>query len=139
MTPTILIDAGPLVAFLNRADAYHPWAKAKLAEMTPPLLTCEAVVAEAWHLLGRARAGREPLLELVRRGSIRIAFDLNEQVQAIQKLVRRYAVVPISLADASLVRMSELYAGARVFTVDADFRIYRRHGREAIPVILPDA
>ncbi len=138
MSTATLVDAGPLVAFLNRADGYHEWAKVRLGELPQPLLTCESAVAEAWHLLRRVGGGQAALLELLRRGAVRIAFDLEQHLPAIQRLVQRYASVPISLADASLVRMSELFADSRIMTLDADFRVYRRHGRQAIPLIFPD-
>lgn len=138
MTLITTVDAGPLVAFLNRADSHHAWAMAMLGQIPPPLLTCEAVLAEAWHLLGKASSGQRALLELLRRHTVRVAFDLEEHLSSIQKLVERYASVPMSLADACLVRMSELHADCRILTVDDDFHIYRRHGRQAVPLIIPD-
>jgi predicted nucleic acid-binding protein len=96
------------------------------------------VLAEAWHLLRRAAGGQAGLLGLLERGAVRVAFDLMQHLPAIQRLTTRFASVPMSLADASLVRMSELLADSRVLTLDSDFRIYRRHGRQAIALILPD-
>ncbi len=138
MIAATLIDAGPLVAFLNRSEASHEWAKARLGEIPQPLLTAEPVLAEAWHLLGRAAGGQQGLLDLLQRNAVRVAFDLEQHITAIQRLTRRYASVPMSLADASLVRMSELFADSRVMTMDSDFRIYRRHGRQVIALIFPD-
>jgi predicted nucleic acid-binding protein len=138
LTGATLIDAGPLVAFLNGGDAFHEWAKARLGEIQPPLLTAESVLAEAWHLLHRTADGQAGLLDLVQRDSVRVAFDLHQHIVAIQRLTRRYASVPMSLADASLVRMSELFADSRLMTMDSDFRIYRRNGRQAIALIFPD-
>jgi predicted nucleic acid-binding protein len=138
LTAATLVDAGPLVAFLNRDDSYHEWAKARLGELPQPLLTAESVLAEAWHLLRRAAGGQAGLLDLLKRGAVRVEFDLMQQLPAVQRLTERFASVPMSLADASLVRMSELFADSRVMTLDADFRIYRRHGRQTIALILPD-
>ena len=139
MTQPVLIDTGPLVAYLNRADNHYRWAKSQLAGLTPPLLTCEAVLAEACFLLAKYPDGYAAVLELLRRDAIRIAFSLQQEIEPISKLMARYANVPISLADASLVRMAEIFSDSPVLTLDSDFRIYRRNGRQAIPLIIPDS
>jgi predicted nucleic acid-binding protein len=133
----IIVDTGPIVAFLSRRDQHHEWALAQLAEITPPLLTCEAVLSEACFLLGRAKTGARGVLELVQRNLISPIFRLEEEVAPITKLMERYANVPMSLADACLVRMTEQRSGSAVLTLDSDFRTYRRHGRQAIPLIAP--
>jgi predicted nucleic acid-binding protein len=138
MTATLL-DAGPLVAFLNRGDRYHRWAIEQMAELEPPLLTCEAVLSEACVLLRDMREGGAAVLELVNRGLVRVAFRLDEQVAAVTRLLVKYLDVPMSLADACLVRMSEQDPAVRVLTLDRDFQVYRRHGRQLIPVIMPGA
>ena len=94
-------------------------------------------MAETAYLLRRARVEPEALLSLIQRGLITLPFRLEEEVQAVTQLLRRYRNVPMSLADACLVRMSELHTRSRVFTLDSDFRIYRRHGRQVIPVLAP--
>lgn len=139
MTKPVLIDTGPLVAYLNRADHHYRWAKSQLAGLSPPLLTCEAVLAEACFILGKYAGGQATVLELLRRGAVRIAFSLQQEIEPISRLMARYANVPISLADASLVRMSEIFADSPVLTLDSDFHIYRRNGRQAIPLIIPDS
>ena len=137
MKPAVLLDTGPLVAFLSAADAQHDWAQQRWRDIQPPMLSCEAVIAEAVFLLQRERKSPQPVLGLVERGVIRVEFSLTEELRAITALIERYRDVPMSLADASLVRMSELWADSRVFTLDDDFRFYRRHGRQTIPLITP--
>lgn len=132
-----LIDTGPLVAFLNRGDAHHRWAREQMERLSAPLLTCEAVLAEASHLLRRDPRGPLALMELLTRGVITIPFRLDGEVKRLRDLLARYADVPMSLADACLVRMSELHPEARVVTLDAHFRVYRRLGRRVIPVVMP--
>jgi uncharacterized protein len=134
---TLLLDTGPWVALHCRDDAHHAWSREQFAQTTGPLLTCEAVVAETCLLL--ARGGHDPAkaLALVTRGVVRVAMSLGDEIAAVQSLFERYDNVPASLADACLVRMSELFARSRVFTLDADFHIYRRHGRRVIPVLCP--
>ena len=137
MSATVLLDTGPLVAFLSGADAHHGWAQEQWQDLLPPLLTCEAVITEAAFLLQRHDRSRANLFELIRRGVVKLDFSLTEELPVVAALVERYANIPMSLADACLVRMSELWADARVFTLDDDFHTYRRHGRQTIPLITP--
>jgi uncharacterized protein len=134
---SVLLDTGPWVALHCRDDAFHAWARGQFAQITGPLLTCEAVVAETCFLL--ARGGHDPAkaLALVARGVVRMGMALGDEVTPVQALFERYDNVPASLADACLVRMSELYERSRVFTLDADFHVYRRHGRKVIPLLYP--
>ena len=139
MRHPVLVDTGPLVAFLDRRDRYHEWVKGELSSIAPPLLTCEPVLGEGWHLLGRLAGGRDALLSLLSRKVIALAFDLGAEVAAVRQLASRYESVPMSLADACLVRMAELYSDSTVLTLDGDFVIYRKHGRQVIRVIQPPA
>ena len=107
MTPSVLLDTGPLVAFLNRRDQHHEWALAQWACAKPPFLTCEAVLAEACFLLRRSSGGSQALMQLLVRGVVSTPFRLEEELPAVSKLLFRYASVPMSLADACIVRMAE--------------------------------
>ncbi len=138
MRQSILLDTGPLVAALNRGDRYHEWALSHLNTIQPPLLTCESVLSEACFLLGRTGSGGEPVMQLVQRGVIEVSFVLGDHVSPVAGLLRKYRSVPMSLADACLVRMSELHTDACVFTLDSDFRLYRRSGRQVVPTLMPD-
>jgi len=133
----ILVDAGPLVAVLNASDQHHGWARQQFDELQPPLLTCEAVLSEAQFLVHRL--GGDPLciLELVESGVLHPDFDVGTEVGALLGLQRTYRNLPMSLADACLVRMTEAHERARVFTTDSHFRIYRRIGRRLIPLLAP--
>jgi len=139
VTQALLVDTGPLVALLSERDRYHPWAKQAFARATPPLATCEAVLSEAWYLLRASRRGQTALLEFIERRILSIDFALKAELAAVRRLVTRYRDRPMSLADACLVRMAELYDGATVLTLDADFTIYRKNGRQVIPLIAPFA
>jgi uncharacterized protein len=129
-----IADTGLLVAFLNRNDAYHDWAVGVAGRVTEPLLTCEAVLAEAaFHLQSVSL-----VLALVSEGLIAVAFDCNDHLPQLAALAKRYADRHPDLADLCLVRMSEIHPRHSVITVDrADFRVYRRNKREAIPLICP--
>lgn len=137
MLKVVIIDSGPLVAFFNRTDRFHQWAKEKWEGIAPPLLTCEAVLAETCFLLRHLPGGSRAVLELVNRGVIQTPFQLEDEVQSIMSLMSRYSDVPMSLADACLVRMAEQHAQSRVLTLDGDFLIYRKNNRRVIPVLIP--
>jgi uncharacterized protein len=134
----ILLDTGPLVAVLNKEDAHHAWAIDQWARVTPPLLTCEAVLSEACFLLRGYTSGPRAVLEAVRRGAIEMPFRLTDHAVRVGQLMAKYAQIPMSLADACLVCMAELHAESAVFTIDRDFRVYRKHGRTVIPVLMPE-
>ena len=134
MAGSVLVDAGFLVALLS--DGNHRWAAAQPSRFPPPWKTCEAVLSEAFHLLG-ARSGHA-LTALLRRRAVVPAFELGADVEPVLKLLDKYADVPMSLADACLVRMTETVPGPMLLTTDADFRIYRRHSRQAVPCVIPD-
>jgi len=138
MNHPVLLDTGPLVAFLNRRDRYHEWTRTWFDKMKPPLLTCEPALAEACFVLKSCAGGNKAVLELLHRGILAVPFKLEDQVAAITKLMAKYANVPISLADACLVRMNELQPESSVMTLDSDFFIYRRFGRQVIPLITPE-
>lgn len=137
MRPVILLDTGPLVAFLNRRDSHYLWARQQINRRPPPLLTCEPVVTEACFLAHRLLGSSDPVLEFVNTGAAQLTFNLADELDAVRNLMARYANVPMSLADACLVRMSELYPDSVVLTTDSDFIIYRWHGRKAISTLMP--
>jgi len=134
----IILDTGPLVSLLNFRDSFHDWAKAQLAAIEPPLLSCEAVISEACFLLRGSPGGPRSVLELINRGVVEIPFRLSEQSESVMRLLTRYSSVPMDLADASLVRMAELSSTSIVLTLDSDFHVYRKHGRQIVPTIMPE-
>ena len=135
MARNVLVDAGFLVALLSRRDSHHRWAVMQAPGHAPPWRTCEAVLSEAFHLLG-AR-GAPGLGALLRRRGLIAAFDLDNDVESVLKLLQKYDDVPMSLADACLVRMTETLPDSVILTTDSDFRIYRRHSRQMVPCMMP--
>jgi predicted nucleic acid-binding protein len=133
-----LLDTGPLVAAFRRPedkDPFTPWAAKLIRSLPYPLSTCDAVLTEAAHFL------RSPakLLEAVKRGLLVSRFDTQTATPRLAELVEKYADRSMDFADACLVYMSEQTKDCQVVTIDrADFTVYRRHGREAIPLLLPD-
>jgi uncharacterized protein len=133
-----LLDTGPLVSFLGSGLRHHAWAVEQWKRLRPPLLTCEPVLTETAFLLKRDGREADALFALLERGVIRIALSMQDEQTDLRALMRRYRNRPMSLADACLVRLSEIHNSGEVFTLDSDFRIYRRHGNKVIPVLMPD-
>lgn len=123
------------MAFLDHRDAHHTWAAAQGLLFVPPWQTCEAVLAETFYLLGQR--GVAALTTLLRRRALFTSFDFSREQERVLALMQKYANVPMSLADACLVRMTETTADPIVLTTDTDFRIYRRHSRQVVPCVLP--
>jgi predicted nucleic acid-binding protein len=135
MARSVLVDAGFIVALLSRRDAHHEWAVTHAAEFPPPWSTCESVLSEAFHLLGPPGSGT--FGALLRRRALLVGFALAEHMEAIVKLLEKFSDVPMSLADACLVRMTETLADPIILTTDEDFRVYRRNGRQIVPCVTP--
>ena len=133
-----LLDTGPLVSFLAAGLRHHAWAVEQWKRLRPPLLTCEPVLTEAAYLLKREGREADALFALLDRGAIRIALAVQEEQADLRALMHRYRNKPMSLADACLVRLSEIHTAGEVFTMDSDFRVYRRHGNRVIAVLTPD-
>jgi len=133
----VLLDTGPLVGYVNRADQHHKWAVTCWSALFEPLWTCEAVLSEAIFILQAEGAGPEPILRMIERQIIRLDFVMDEHRADVLRLLRKYADHPMSVADACLVRMAELSDPCQVFTTDKDFLVYRRKGRQAIRLLAP--
>ena len=134
MKSRIIVDTGPLVALLNSRDKQHAWVVQQLDDIQPPMLTCEAVLAEATYLTRTAPAA---LIEKLGEGFLNIGMALADQHSAILATARRCTDVPMSLADACLARVAELHPQGPVLTLDSDFAGNRRNGRQVISVICP--
>ena len=133
----VLIDTGPLVAFLVATDSHHAWAVDHFRELSGPFLTCEPVLTETFYLVARLHNGPRRFFELLNSGLVNVEFDLLSERETLRKLIQKYADLPMSLADACLVRMVEQNPGAVIFTTDADFRTYRKNGRQTSPLVAP--
>lgn len=139
MKQGVLLDTGPLVAFLNKRDNLHEWSVAQWNLISPPMLTCEAVISESCFLLTSAGGNSDSVMQLIQRNIVTVSFHLADNVDSVRKLLLKYQSLPMSMADACLVRMSELSPNSQLFTLDTDFRIYRKQGRHVIPLISPDS
>jgi len=136
MARDVLVDAGFVVALLSSRDNHHEWAVTQASEFPPPWSTCEAVLSESFHLLGGR--GAPNLGALLRRRALLVAFELADSVEPVVRLIEKYSDVPMSLADACLVRMTETLADPVILTTDQDFRVYSRHSRQVVPCVTPE-
>jgi predicted nucleic acid-binding protein len=134
----VIADTGPLVAFLLEREPRHLWAVQQFKSLPAPFFTCEPVLTETFHLLRHARQGAARFFDLLDRGLLVVDFDLMTEKKSLEKLMRKYDDLPMSLADACLVRMSEARPTAVVLTLDRHFKIYRKHGRQPVTAIMPD-
>lgn len=135
MAVSVIVDTGFLAALIERRERNHAWAAAAAARYARPWHTAEAVLSEAFFLLDRH--GAVALMALLKRDQLLTSLRFSEEKQSVIALMQKYEDVPMSLADACLVRMTELLPAPIVLTTDADFRIYRRNGRQTVPCVLP--
>lgn len=138
MKERLVLDTGPLVAFLDRREAIHPWVVDTFKQSQTPFLTCEAVVTEACFLLRRTPKGMGQIAEWLGIGFIDIPFHLEDASERVFSLMEKYRDQPMSLAEACLVAMVEQGIGDRVLTLDRHFRVYRHSGRRVVPVLMPE-
>lgn len=124
MTP-VLIDTGVIVALLDRSEGYHEACKAAIDQIPGPLITCEAVITEACYLLRRLPGAADAVLTNVETQVFQVPFKLSEACNGVRALLRKYARVPMDLADACLVRLAEETGSGRLLTLDSDFYVYR--------------
>lgn len=137
MAGNVLVDAGFIIALLSRGDTHHAWAVDVAKRFPPPWTTCEAALSECCHLLGTLGGGA--LRALLRRGAVVVGFDLAGNLEAVLKILEKYEHRSTSLADACLVRMTEMLEAPLVLTTDSDFGLYRRNGRQVVPCMLPSS
>jgi uncharacterized protein len=120
---SVLLDTGPLVALFKRNDAHHKRAVAWFKSHHGPLLTTQAVVTEAWHLV--TASARLPLVRFVTAVCEIGGFDAGGHAR-IAATLTRYADLPMDYADATLVVQGELSKVVSIATIDVnDFSVYR--------------
>lgn len=137
MTP-VLLDTGCIVALLDRSERHHARCVEIVAELAAPLATCEAVIAEACWLLRGIPGAAEAVLENVDAGVFAIPFRLSASSAGVRRVLKRYARVPIDLADACLVELADELDTPKVFTLDSDFRVYRWRKNRAFELVLQE-
>lgn len=133
---THLLDTGPLVALLVKNDDKHERAVSIFSKIEGDLITCEPVLTEACFLVRKAGLQvQEDLLGLAIQDFYRVNFILSDHWQEVSHLLKKYRDQPISLADACLIRMAEVYNQPRIVTFDSDFATYRWGGRKKFDIV----
>lgn len=128
-----LVDTGPLIALLDRADPDHQLCLDALDELVKPLLTTWPVLTEAMHFLGKVHGwkGQQMLWRLLVDGKVSLSETRVDSLSRMAALMEKYRDTPMDLADASLVAAAEALGTKRVFTLDSDFEVYRLPGRRS--------
>lgn len=134
----IIADTGVIVAYLDKRDERHKWAYEQMKILPAPYSVCESVITESCFLVSRLHNGKKNVLEMLKAGFLEIDFSLSNEIEAVENLMQKYENVPMSLADACLVRMSEPIKDSTVFTTDGVFHIYRKNGKRKIDLIIPE-
>jgi predicted nucleic acid-binding protein len=137
VTTYLILDTGPLIAALNPHDPLHEWSEEQLRISSSAFITCEAVIAETAYFLSKWRRGIGVLFKFLEEAPVHFPFSYAQNRIEIRELIEKYSDVPMSFADACLVRLSELYPDAPILTLDSDFLIYRRNKNERLPVLIP--
>ncbi len=140
MADKIIVDTGPLYAFLDKKDHHHFWVNKQFSELEPPFLTCESVLSETIFLLQRENIDVNAIFEIVNRGDLitKSVFNNEKQQKRIQNIIAKYQNIGASFADACLVQMAEQTADSTILTVDSDFTIYRNTEGEPLSLIIPE-
>jgi predicted nucleic acid-binding protein len=133
----VLANTGALVALLDRREKFHTWTVEQTRTMSPPLITCEAVLAELCFLVLDVPKGITSVRDNLASGAWAVDFSIKTEWERVFALMDTYSDQPMSLADGCLVRMSEQRTDSKVFTLDRHFQVYRRNRRQAIPLIIP--
>jgi uncharacterized protein len=132
-----LLDTGCIVALLDRSEQRHQACVEALDKVSSPLVTCEPVIAEACYLLRRLPGAADAVLENVERGIFGLPLRLAERAAAVRRLLKKYARVPMDLADACLVDLADEMGTGEILTLDSDFHIYRWGRNRPFQVLVP--
>lgn len=125
---TVLVDAGPLIALIDRSDPYHQACREALEAITDPLGTVWPAFTEAMYLLGSSAEAQRALWEMINLGGVNFMELGRQDCPRMCELMWKYRDLPMDLADAALVRVAERERIRRIFTVDRrDFELYRPH------------
>ena len=133
----ILVDAGPLIALIDRGERDHERCVETLSNLTAPMVTTWPAFTEAMYLLGSAGGwkAQETLWKLLDRGDLQLV-PLDDAGQGrTQALMAKYRDTPMDLADATLVAAAEALGLTRIFSLDRDFQVYRWKGKRKFEVI----
>ncbi|HEX3438499.1 MAG TPA: PIN domain-containing protein [Pseudacidobacterium sp.] len=132
----VLLDTGVVVALLDRSEKHHTQCVAVVGELTQPLVTCEAVIAESCYLLQGIAGAAEAVLENVEQGIFQLPFQLSQSASVVKTIMRKYRDMRADLADACLIHLADMLDTGKILTLDSDFAAYRwRRTRHFEPLV----
>ncbi len=134
----VLIDAGPLIALIDKADPTHQNAVATFRSFKTPPLTTWPCLTEAFYFIGNCCGwpGQKALLSLLAKDALRVHAAAADELRRISELMEQYHDNPMDFADASLVTLAELQGLNKVFTIDSGFYVFRLYGKSSFEVLL---
>ena len=136
MSPSVLLDTGPILAMLNRQDRWYERCTQTFIQLHKPLLTSEAVLTEAFYMLGDSAHRVEAAWTFVRSGAITVGTISDKDLPALAQLMQQYQDRPMDFADATLVRLAEREQLTSILTIDfSDFETYRIDGRKRFRIL----
>lgn len=137
MDANALIDAGAILALLDRTDRRHYVCADAFRQLRLPLITSDAVLTELFHLVGDDRRDMESAWKFIESGAIELAAIAHSELPQIHALMSSYRDRPMDFADATLVYLARRESLSTIFTVDhADFETYRIEGRRRFRILL---
>jgi len=134
----VLLDTGPIVALLDRSQRAHESCAEALAALEAPLVTCEAVVSEACHILRNVAGAPRAVVQNIEDGTFQIPYQVMGRTAILARLLSKYADVPMAFADACLVDLADELGTGRILTLDDDFRVYRWGRNRPFDLLLDD-
>jgi hypothetical protein len=139
MPGELLLDTGALVSLLDRSQTHHQKCRRAYADWAGPVVSTEAVLTEATHLLAGVRGGRAACADFFLSGGAVLVPSTTTSLQRVRKLLEKYGDLPMDFADATLVALGEELDCTSVFTTDrTDFSIYRLKGRKPFRLVPND-
>lgn len=120
-----LIDAGPIISLFDRSDKYHLASMAFLESFKGKLISTWPVITECMYMLRFSNKVQLNFLRWIYRGAITIVPIENDDLYRLTTLIEKYQDVPMDLADASLILVSEKLSVKDIITIDSDFYVYR--------------
>jgi len=135
----LLLDTGALVSLLDRSQTHHQKCRRAFADWAGTLVSTEAVLTEATHLLAGVHGGRAACVDFFLAGGAILVPSTVSSLQRVRKLLDKYADLPMDFADATLVALGEELDCPSVFTTDrTDFSAYRLKGRKPFRLVPND-
>ena len=127
-----LIDAGPLIALFNKNDKYHEKIKKFIKNYKGLLTTSWPVIAEVCHMLDFNIGAQIDFLKWIKLGGLKVEDIETEEIDKIIKLSEKYSDIPMDLADATLIVISERLGIKEIITIDSDYYVYRTTEKEML-------